>query len=240
MEPKEQPNAPYAPKGAVLKCIDYIRGPGLGGIVTWRALVGIGVAEGSAPRALAALKYLGFLDADGRTTMTCREMARVPAKDYRKLLGRVVRRSYSEILKSVDPRNATSSTLEEAFRGQEPYKKRKEMITLFAALCRESDINPGSPPSRNGRGFGPQDGYASLQTIIPGSNGVLQELNSQVLLGLVRDLPVEGRWTQTEKDTWLMAFTAVLDLYVKLVPDVSKETTPSDIVAEPQIEEQAS
>ena len=208
------PKVPYAPASAVLKCIDQFREGGFRGELTSRALVEAGVARGNVPRTVAALKFLGLVNDQVRPTNLSTELGSLPQAEYRSLLARMVKTSYQEVFERVDPATSTRTALLEAFRIFDPLKRRQEMVTLFQSLCRESGIIAGPRPTR--RSGSDRRATVSLEPSPSYSEVIADGQNPRLLMDLVRSLPEKRRWSDKEKEAWLKAFVAVLDLLVEV------------------------
>jgi hypothetical protein len=125
-----------------------------------------------------------------------------PASDLANLIRVRIEEAYGDVFRRIDPATATDAQIADAFRQYEPPLQRARMVALFRGLCALAGILP--PERRPAGGQRPQRA-TSLPSAKPGTS---------VLRGLVDVLPTSGRWTTTERDRWLTAFTAALDVLI--------------------------
>lgn len=138
--------APYPPAANLLTAIRTFRERGFTGRVTVEVLESIGVPEGNAYRVLAALKWLGLLNADGSTSEQMDAVRTAPTEQYPVLLEGLVRNAYGEIFQYCNPAVDDATRISDAFRTFSPPIQRPKMVTAFLALCKEAGIIGGEPP----------------------------------------------------------------------------------------------
>lgn len=185
---------PYAAIHDLFCIISLHRQGSLKGPLTAKGLASLGIAAGNTSRVLQALSFLRWIDDRGYPTETLTTLAHASSADFPPLLARNIQDTYQGIFASIpDIRNATPSQLEEAFAPAYPPTQHYRMILLFRALCSQADLLPmNRVPLRN------------------------QKRAKTMLHELVNRLPSLCRWTKQEREQWLTAFLASLDLVVEL------------------------
>ncbi len=222
----ERHPVPYAPVNNVLSVIRRFRDHGLPEILSFGELQRIGIPGGNAPRTLAALRFLGLVDEEGRRTPAFDRLGVAKSDEYNATLAEIIRDAYRQVFGIADPAQNTEIEIADAFRGFEPQRQRNRMITLFMALCREAGIVSGGrapearPRRRQRREQRPDD--------MPAQDDEQHEQSStgldlRLLSGLIQQLPKDGNWTQARRDRWLKAMAANVDLIVTVVDRVDEE-----------------
>jgi hypothetical protein len=229
----------------VITVIRQARNIGLPDGVTNRYLERIGIPSGNISRTLAALRFLGLVEAGGEKTPIFEQLARAPDDEYPRLLSEVIRSAYAEVFQIVDPAEDEGPKLHNAFRQYNPQAQRTRMVTLFVGLCREAGIVTGElaerPPVRVRRPQPvksapaaqrkPQKDDARASTTQPLLTGMpvadqsaraSAESRYAWCEWLLSQLPLSSRrWTSSERERWLDAFSASLDVLVKVVDEDS-------------------
>jgi len=220
----DRQSTPYAPVNNVLTVIRRLRERGLPDVLSLGELQRIGIPGGNAPRTLAALRYLGLINEEGRRTPPFDRLGQAKSTEYNEVLGEIIMDAYAPIFAIVDPAENTDIEIADAFRGLQPEAQRERMITLFLGLCREAGIVSGRTPEVRPR--------RRQQAALERPTRPRQERQRQstprkddepdqpvgpdfrLLAGLIQRLPKSGKWTQTERDRWLQAMTANADLLI--------------------------
>jgi hypothetical protein len=240
-----KPNyAPYASAVNVLTAIRKLRERGWPDPLTAQDLVRMGNPEGSATRTFVALRFLGLIDGEGQTTERREALRRAPSEEYAEALSRVVREAYAPVFQYVDPATASVDNLNDAFRGYEPQAQRENMVNLFTALCREAGLMPGGPlevvnrsrdsakrsPSGSERVKppAPANGTPKAEEEAHASSPApeAERPDYHLLNALLKQLPVDGRWTAERRRRWIAALTANVDLLVEEVDAEGAGTNP--------------
>jgi hypothetical protein len=223
----ERQSAPYAPVNNVLSVIRRVRERGLPDALSFGELQRIGIPAGNAARTLAALRFLGLVDEDGRRTTAFDRLGRAKSDEYNEVLAEIVHDAYKGVFSIVDPSQHSDIEIADAFRGLEPQAQRDRMITLFMGLCREAGIVAGgrAPEARPRRHPRRQERHdrgqrQARQRKEPSPVEDEQDrpagLDLRLLSGLIQQLPKDGKWTTSQRDRWLQAMAANVDLLVEV------------------------
>src|SRR5688572_2283581 len=212
--------APYAPASAVLEIVQRHRDKGLPPIVDSAVLERSGISPSLVPRTLQALETLDLIAADGRPTRIFESIRLAPESDYQLRLAEWLNTAYADALAFIDPATATENQIRDAFRHYQPVGQQPRMVTLFLGLYAAAGIsadrqrakrqrreksaisNSSAEPPAIKRGQPRPERKLVLETDLPAPMG-----------GLLTKLPSEGNgWTRQERDKFMTAFGAVLDL----------------------------
>ena len=141
MEEKVAPKvAPYAPLANVITVIRRRRERGILFPVTLQTLGTLGIPEGNQARTLAALRFLGLIDAEGNSTDVFGRLSHAKSEDYQDTLAEVIREAYEPVFTIVNPAEDTDIQVSDAFRQYQPENQRGRIVTLFRGLCLEAGI----------------------------------------------------------------------------------------------------
>lgn len=206
--------APYAPLRALQSVIAFHRDTGLGEPISRAELERAGVASSMTARTLQALRFLGLV-VDGFGTELLDEVRRATDEDLSAVLARSVRRSYADVFSVLDPATATDGAVAEAFRLRQPAAQRPKMIALFRGLSAMAGLAPSSAAD-SGRPRRRTPG-ARLRS---SPAGTMADLDP-VVRAVVGSLPASRRWTPAQRQRWLDAMRAAVDLAVEVDEDVT-------------------
>lgn len=144
-----------------------------------------------------------------------------------------------------NPQNVTDPELTDAFRVYQPEAQRSRMIILFRGLCQEAGLIAGGPPeartrartATSGKPLAQSNGTRKAEpksdvTTHPVPDHVTTRSDSQpaeplisaastqeymIMHGVLQKLPFDKkRWTQAEREKWLKAVAAMIDMLFEL------------------------
>jgi len=227
--------APYTAVATVKQVLDQLRERTLPDPVNQGVLERISVAPGLISRTIQTLKFLGLIDDDGCHTDTMTRLKRIASNEYQELLAEVVKGAYASVFEIIhDPNSATDQQIVDSFRHFKPEGQRGRMVTLFLGLCREAGLidegrsNKSSPrrptikvaqKSVNGR---PKESSSLLPKppITPIENAPIKPKTDHAWIQPLLDrIPESGTWTFKERDKWLNALQANLNLWIEVEDD---------------------
>jgi hypothetical protein len=236
--------APYAPSASVLIVVRRLRERSLPNPLTAQELTRLSISEGLANRTLRALSFLGLIDEEGHRTATFERLGKASSNEYPELLGEILKEAYKDVFTIIDPAEATDIQINDAFRLYEPHAQRSRMINLFRGLCQEAGLMAGEPPQSVKRSRittskpmsqsngvkrpkpEPKDTeFESVpyQVSIPQASQpvtatpITSTPEYVIMHGVLNKLPfTEKRWTQAEREKWLKAIAANVDMLFEL------------------------
>lgn len=225
---------PYAAPANVVAILSRLRQRGLPAQLTSTELTRIGIPAGSTGKTLQALRFFGFIDADGNRTQSLSRIGRAATAEYPTLLAEVLKAAYSKVFQIVDPAEAQPSDLEDAFRHYEPRAQCGRMTALFVGLCREAGLMPGEPAPQRTRPKrfvrkkpilvkAPEPlelpearpNIVSSPFVFPAGSEPARQL-AQFFNVLVGQIPADGKWPKSVRDQWIQTFESGLDLFVRI------------------------
>ncbi|MGH2661256.1 MAG: DUF5343 domain-containing protein [Actinomycetota bacterium] len=132
---------PYAAPSNLVSIFHRVRTRNLPDVIDDEFLHLAGIPEGAGHRVLTALRFLGFIDEDGRVTDDLRSLASSTDEDYPTILEGIIRRAYAaDFQRGVDPAQDTQAQIVGAFRPYQPRSQTNRMVILFLGLCREAEM----------------------------------------------------------------------------------------------------
>lgn len=230
MSSKEN-SAPYTSIGNMLLILGRIKKGWVPGQIDKGEMERAGITASNASRTIVALQYLGLIDEDNKTTDTWKAIATATTNDYPKVLEGILRSSYPSIFElHPNPAEATDIEIGDAFKKSEPLNQRDRMVSLFRGLCQEAGLIAGEPltrerrtatkqkvASKNDEGEHQETGVQKYKAPPPPEkmpSSLVWYNNLGILMSRLPD-PENAHWTEAEKDKWLNAFHATLDLLIK-------------------------
>jgi hypothetical protein len=224
----ERVPAPYAAPANVMAILQRFRERDLPDEpFTPKFLEDLGVPAGNVHRTLRAFEFLGLLDGGGAPTEKWRHLRVTTDDEFASALALVLQKAYADVFKRVDPSKDSQVLIENVFRRYSPAAQRSRMVTLFLSLCREAGIPTLDTPRKRETKqpiAGSRRNRPPVQAapVGPGnmnrwygggtSSDLIVDTQHPLITGLLKTLPKEAGWTKTERDQWLNATAAVLDL----------------------------
>jgi len=225
--------APYAPIKNVLSVISHRREHGLPAYVTKMVLQNIGVPEGNSARTLSALRFFGLVGIEGDQTEAFHQLGRANEEKFPAALAQILRNSYRPVFLVLDPSSATDVKIHDAFRQYGPDGQRHRMVRLFLGLCRaagiisESSTKRADTPSLHVRHAATRAADTSIPTVpgraarelVSGNHpDSAKTLDYRLLSSLLEQLPTNLVWTEDQRERWLKAIAAAIDLLIDIGP----------------------
>jgi len=219
--------------------------------VTSQLITTIGVAEGNASRTIAALRFLDLLDEAGYITPNFRAIENATDGEYPEVLSEILNKAYEHVFMALEPATASEQQFKNAFLYYQPKTQRPRMIMLFKGLCREANIISGGAPEAisRPRPTSSKPGVSSnLAKKAQPKSDELSQLDHHhvstpqasqsatgtsitstqeyvIMHGVLQKLPFTKKaWTQAEREKWLRAVAANVDMLFELKdPDTEVE-----------------
>ena len=143
---------------------------------------------------------------------------------------------YTDVLQYGDPGTDILDRIQESFRTYEPQGQRKSMAALFVGLWQYAGLPiAGSDNGGTTRRSTPSQPRRRTQTTKRKKTDQLAPIDDLPpgLVGLLREIPKVGTWTQDRRDAFVGAFEAMLDFTVRI-----DNSPPSDDNAESEISDE--
>lgn len=138
--------APYARVGPVINTLERIRNQGLPDLITPATLQKVGLVAKLGYQTTGALAFLGLIAPNGKPTDAYHGLRRARAQEYQGVLAEIIRNAYHPVFAEVDPAQADTVAIADAFRRYEPQAQRDRMVYLFLGLCRAAGLAPQEQP----------------------------------------------------------------------------------------------
>lgn len=242
MASAKENSAPYTSIGNMLLILGRIRKGWVPNQIDKGEMEKVGITASNANRTIAALEYLGLTNEDNRTTDTWKAIATSTTNDYPKVLEGILRNAYPSIFEiHPNPADATDVEIGNAFAKSEPLNQRGRMVSLFRGLCQEAGLIKGEPltrerkpttkqttqkaTSKNGdeKTTEPEKHKNWAEAFEPINHSLKWYNDLATLMARLPD-PANPKWTLQEKERWLAALQAMLDLLIEEVE--TKESKP--------------
>jgi hypothetical protein len=241
-----EPKAPYAPAATVITAITHFRDKGFPAVIDTEILVRIGVPESTRTWILGALKFLGLVTEDGQPTVEFDSLRKANQESYSAVLADILRNSYSHVFEVVpDPSNSTRNSIDNAFKVYQPQAQRTRMVALFLGLCAEAKLitvtsdapkrrSNGSkterPSKSNGAARNPAKSVLMTPSVVIESSMTHQpqpvlSTNYDLVMAFIRQLPGGRKWTKSQRDRWLNALSASIDIEIEVINEESVNAT---------------
>jgi len=243
--------APYAPVANILTLIHRQRERGLPDVLGHQELTKLGLPEESIRK---ALQFLGLTDAENRQTPSFQRLGRATDTEYPELLKDILENAYSDVFQMIgDISSAQDRDYHNAFRYCNPKGQQSSMIRLFMALCQEAEMLPEGAITRVSGAKSTQKPQSSRPVVKRKEEQTATDTNAgrsvsrgfnddpltpvdrsandgtakyQLMQVLLKQLPADAKWTQDERELWLKAVTANVDVLVKVIKDDEKPNEP--------------
>ncbi len=131
---------PYAAAANVIGVLDRIKKVNLPDTIDPDFLRVTRVPEQSLGRTLEALRFLGFVEPNGKPTDTLRSMAGATDDDFHELLAGSIRAAYASDFARVNPAVDTQVQIASQFRRYQPRSQTTRMVMLFLALNKAAGL----------------------------------------------------------------------------------------------------
>ena len=236
-------SCPYAPYSSVLTIIRHVRERNLKEPVTSQLITTIGVSEGNAARTISALRFLKLLDEEGYISPSFRSIENATDEQYPEMLSETLHEAYDHVFTTLDPATASDQQFKNAFLYYQPKTQRLRMIMLFKGLAREAGIISGGAPevvhrphvvhSKSSKSSAASNGakkqkdsgfqselYQASTQLASHSESTISITSTQeyvIMYGVLNKLPFATKvWTRAERDKWLKAVTANVEMLFEL------------------------
>lgn len=236
---------PYAATGNVTDLLKRYRSLNLPQAIDKTDLRTAGIPEPNISRTYAALRFLGLLSDANEPTDAWRALANSPPDDYQAQLAALLRSAYADVFSRVDPAEDSQQQVRQAFQPYEPKSQLDRMVSFFLGMCAEAGIATLDAPKRrptkaqalrsrsrapavmpkvttNGRAKDedahtteqPRGHTATEDRRVPPP--LLERPDYAVVHAVVKRLPAGAAWSTAERDKWLAAIRAAVDLEVEI------------------------
>lgn len=199
---------------------------------------------------MVAFRYLGFVDDDGNSQPVFKEVVYASNEERKGIWKKILTDAYPYLLAPDDDFNieqCAPSTFNEKLRAQGINGATLEKAIRFflqAAEFAEIKISKHVKNFKTRRSSTPRTRKTTKKvskpsTPTPQNNGTAKGTPTpqaqltvakgyEILQALLQKLPSDFQWTQDERDRWIMAHTAVLDLHVAVVEDEYEDYDDED------------
>jgi hypothetical protein len=143
----EKLTAPYASTENVIRVLDKVYNTGVSGPIGSDLLKQLGIGETMVSRTLQALKFIGFIDAEGNEQPLLRQFMVADEQQRAPLLQDAIREAYAVIFRVVDPAKDDRQKIWIAFKVMHPQKQWDRMVTFFLGFCRYAGMEVKDAPA---------------------------------------------------------------------------------------------
>ena len=210
---KETPEAPYATPGHVLGILSRYRERSLPPVLGVETVEdALGTSKVYAYRALAALRFLGFLDADRHPEPVSHRLRELSDDEFKVALSDQIRQAYPRLFQGLDPAKDDEQNIRDHFRRYDPHSQTQRQFQFFRAMCVAADLMEGKaaiPPkgqrSKQARlvGTGPTNNRRQVQepsppSPPPASDEDVRRLLAEALIDKIREVEA-GDWDTIQR-----------------------------------------
>lgn len=246
--------APYASPPHVLQLISRYRERGLPKPLSKADIEAMSIPSSSAFRSLQALKFLGLIDDAGYPTEQFDQLKRAGNDEYKAILADVVRNAYATVFNYIDPAQDSMEQIQNAFRRYDPVSELNRMANLFMALCSEAGIvseekRPKPTPPRTSKPVSQAKRTPERRNEERSNNGNHEEQGPldrepprrdngiadipddyRLIVELLYRLPKDQKWSLRQRELWLGAMEANINVVVEVVDDIQQQQNVSEQV----------
>lgn len=210
---------PYTSPKVVIDLIERHRERGLPQPVDAATLARAGVSESLIPRTLQSLVALDLIEDNGQISEALEAMRLAPQGEFKQRVKEWLDAAYADVLQFTDPASDDETKVRDAFRNYKPVGQQGRMVTLFLRLYEYAGVElpQAAKPVARPRPAVVRDrvrvrevAKAPRETLAQPTRKATTGL-PPAIAGLLESLPQDGQgWTETRRDGFLTAFTAVL------------------------------
>jgi hypothetical protein len=193
-------------------------------VLNTQELLRLSVPDGNATRTLRALRFLGLVDDDDRSTPAFARLCQASTGEYPQILAEILRAAYKDVFTIVDLTNTNLTELHDAFRHYTPQAQRSRMVRLFVGLCREAELMLGGPLESRLRGKTATTRKATALNRSPNGTprkediGTAEKRNQQVGTVAFGQLASPGHVAPSKLDSLVDEYMLLTELLRKQLP----------------------
>ncbi|MCA9826515.1 MAG: DUF5343 domain-containing protein [Dehalococcoidia bacterium] len=234
----EETNRPYASPGNIRDVLKRYRQVNLPAVVTATDLAIAGVPENVSHRVAFALRFLGMVNENNEPTPEWRSLCAATEEDYSLQLSAMVKKAYAEVFERVNPETDSQDVIRQAFQPYTPKSQIGRMVTFFLTMCNEAGMvtldapkkrptkrqsqntrSSSSPPRAENKPSGNNGTPAPTPPATPTPTSLQPDYS--VIAAIMGRLPANHRWTASQRERWLAAVGAAVDLVVEVEEPVT-------------------
>ena len=170
-----------------------------------------------------ALRFLGLVDEGGNRLPAFERLKRAETREYPEQLAEIVREAYLPVFTIVDLSQPDDIKITDAFRRYEPSKQRDKMIALFRGLCEEAAILPRAkkretPAATRGAETARRRPTPPVKVppSPPDDGAAARGPDLSLVSAVVMQLPRDRKWTTDQREKWINALVATIDLLFEI------------------------
>lgn len=144
----EKLESPYAPPKSIIATLNRYRERTPPQQLTPALMEHIGGSKGNTHRILAALEFLGFLDAKNHPTPDLLKLRSLTEEEYKELLSERVRVAYAKLFETFgeDVSGEPANLIRDHFKRYDPPSQTGRQYIFFSAVAAEAGIIPRHQP----------------------------------------------------------------------------------------------
>ena len=192
------------------------------------------------------------MDDGGYPTERFDQLKRASNGEYKSIFADIVREAYGAVFSIVDPAQESMERIQGAFRRYDPVSELNRMVNLFLGLCSEAGIvseekRPKAAAPRPSRSAAParrsqerkheerktngkSEERAPTVDEAPRRDSGVQDIPAdyRLIVELLHRLPKNQQWMPRQRELWLGAMQANINLVVKVVDETEQKTDLPD------------